>query len=178
MNADRTRKDLQACYTNSRTALKLTADFSQRWEFREKTFGYVSARIKVPYKQGADFYVHANLIAQPATRAAEASIPPDIVFEEDDGPFRYEIRERKLTATIPLDQPGLWGTVKSGSKPLLYVDRSMATSPLCRWRENIWLDLRIWITSESDQVPVPSQYERGDGLTVSGGQFESNRRRH
>jgi hypothetical protein len=59
------RTDLKPGYTNARTALKLVADFSNHWKLLEKTYGYKSARIKVPYKQGADFWVHLNLIAQP-----------------------------------------------------------------------------------------------------------------
>jgi len=166
------------CYTNARSAMKLTADFSKHWELRTKTYGYVSARIKVPYKQGSDFFVHLNLIAQPATTGAEDSVVPDIVFEEDDGTFHYEIRNRKLTVVVPLDQPELWEKTKDTNKPLLYIDRSMTTRSLCELNARRSLDLRVWITSEADQVPVPSQYERGDDVAVSGGQFESNRQRH
>lgn len=167
------RTDLTACYALGRTALKLIADFSDHWERREETYGYVSARIKVPYQKGADFWVHLNLIAQPATFDAWASKPPDVTFEGDDGTCLFEIRDRKLTVIVPLDEPELWGKVHGKSTPLLYIEKC-----LCRWTEKATLDLRVWITSESDRIPVVQQYQDGEPRTVSGGQFESNRRRH
>jgi hypothetical protein len=173
MREKRRRTELSTCYANRRTSLKLVADFSAHWKALEKTYGYVSARIKVPYKEGADFWVHLHLIAQPATFDVAASLPPRILFEKHDGQFYFQIRDCTLTVIVPLNQHALWGTVQGKTTPLLYVDRS-----LCRWKDDISLDLRVWITSESDRIPVPPQYEQGDGITVSGGQFESNRRKH
>jgi hypothetical protein len=172
------RTELKVDYARSRTAIRIVADFSEHWEFRNKTFGYVSARIKVPYKAGADFWVHLNLIAQPATHHENASAPPGLVHNEDDGECHYEIADRKIIVIVPLDRPELWGRTKESNKPLIYVDRSMATHSLCKWQDGIWLDLRVWITSEADRVPVPVRFEKGDSATVSGGQFESNRRKH
>lgn len=178
MNGQRTRSDLKLGYTNGRTALRLVADFSNHWGLREKTYGYQSARIKVPYKQGADFWVHLSLIAQPRTRSSGFESPPGIRHHEDDGTFCFDIADRKLTVIVPLNRPDLWGTVKGKTTPLLFIDRSMNTNPLCAWKDGICLDLRVWITTEANRPAVPSQYENGDGNTMSGGQFESNRRKH
>lgn len=178
MTETRTRMDLKPGYANGRTTLKLVADFSNHWKLMEKTYGYKSARIKVPYKDGADFFVHLNLIAQPGNTRPEASTAPNVFFEEDDGPFHFEIKDRKLTIIVPLNKPELWGKVKGKTTPLLYIDRSTNSCPLCSWKEGIWLDLRVWITSEADRPATLPQYERGDKNTVSGGQFESNRRKH
>ncbi len=172
------RTDLKPGYTNARTALKLVADFSNQWKLLEKTYGYKSARIKVPYKDGADFWVHLNLIAQPGTTRPEASTPPDVSMEEDDGPYHFEIKNKKLTIVMPLNRPELWRTVNGKTTPLLFIDRSTNSCPLCGWRDGIWLDLRVWITSEADRPPTIPQYESSEKGTVSGGQFESNRRRH
>jgi len=172
------RTDLKPSYTNTRTALRLVADYSKHWGFREHTFGYQSARIKVPYKRGADFWVHLSFIAQPRTSSPLAAQPPDIFLDEDDGPFHFEIHDQKLTVIIPLNRSELWGKVQGKSTPLLYVDRSTNTIPLCIWQEGISLDLRVWVTSEADYPPIPVDYESGDRATLSGGQFESNRRRH
>ncbi len=172
------RTDLTACYANGRTALKLVADFSEHWELLEKTYGYKSARIKVPYKAEADFWVHINLIAQPATKSEEAKNPPEIEFQENDGPFYFDIAGTILTVIVPLDRPELWGTVKGRTTPLLYVNRSITQRSLCAWKDGIWLDLRVWITSEADRPPLLPQREDGQPNTVSGGQFESNRRTH
>jgi len=172
------RTDLTVCYANRRTALKIVADFSARWELREKTFGYQSARIKVPYKEGADFFVHLSFIAQPANTRKEASLPPDICLEEDDGGNHFEIKEGKLTIVVPLNRPELWRTVRGKTTPLLFVDRSTNSCPLCTWKDGIWLDLRVWITIEADRPPVLPQYFVGEKNTVSGGHFESNRSRH
>lgn len=172
------RTDLKPGYANGRTALKLIADFSKHWGLREKTYGYQSARIKVPYKEGADFWVHLSLIAHPGTKRLEASKPPEVCLEEIDGPFRFEIRDQRLTVIVPLNQPELWDTVRGKTTPLLYIDRSANTRPLCIWQDGIWLDLRVWITSEADRPPTFPQYEKGEKNMLSGGQFESNRRRH
>ena len=172
------RTDLKPSYTNGRTVLKLVADFSKHWGFRARTYGYQSARIKVPYKQGADFWVHLSFIAQPRTSSPLAAEPPDIFLDEHDEPFHFQIHAQKLTVLIPLNRRELWGKVQGKSTPLLYVDRSTNTRPLCIWQEKIWLDLRVWVTSEADQPPVPVNYESGDGHTLPGGQFESDRRRH
>ena len=172
------RTELKVDYTDRRTALRLIADFSNHWQLLKKTYGYNSARMKVPYKAGADFYAHLHLIAQPATSDVDASMAPDLQYFEDDGIFRYEIRDRKVTVIAPLNRPELWGKVKDSPTPLLYIDRSMSTRPLCRWQDRIWLDLRAWITTGADRAPVPDQYEEGDGVAISGGQFESKRRKH
>jgi hypothetical protein len=172
------RIDLRPEYTNRRTALKLVADFSNHWTFLNKTWGYKSARIKVPYRLGSDFWVHLNLIVQPAQSRQEFSTPPDVHLEEDDGPFHFEIRDKQLLIVAPLDQPNLWGTVHGRTTPLLYIDRSTNSRPLCNWQDGTWLDLRVWITSEADRPPTLPQYENSPKEMVSGGQFESNRRRH
>ena len=171
------RTDLRPGYINGRTAIVLIADFSNQWKLLEKTYGYKSARIKIPYKQGAGFWVDLNLIAQPRTTASEASQPPEIRLDEDDGPFHFEIENRRLTIIIPLDRPELWATVKGKTTPLLYIDRSTNSAPLCGWKNGIWLDLRVWITSDTERIPTV-QYENSQPGTVSGGQFESNRKRH
>lgn len=172
------RTDLTACYTNRRTALKLVANFSEHWELLEKTYGYKSARIKVPYRSGADFWVHINLIAQPATKSDEAKSPPEIEFQENDGPFYFELAGTTLTVIVPLNLPELWGTVKGRTTPLLYVNRSITGCSLCKWKEDIWLDLRVWITSEADRPPLSPQRDHGQVNTLFGGQFESNRQRY
>ena len=171
------RDDLQASYSNKRTSLRLVADLSQHWGIRTQTYGYQSARIKIPYKSGADFWVHMSLIVKPISTRDEYSRPPAFSFADDFGPFHFELGERKLTVVAPLDREDLWGTVKGRSTPLLYIERSMFTRQLCDWNDSA-LELRIWVTSEALRPPTLPEYEKRTEHTVSGGQFESNRRRH
>lgn len=177
MTASNRRNDFTASYANSRTALKLIADYSRRWELRQHTYGYRSPRIKVPYRAETDLYVSLSLVVYPATSRSIHAVPPAIAFEEESGGCRFEIKDRRLTVTVPLDRPHLWGTVKGSSKPLLYVDRSWQNGSLCQWTPGVSLDLRVWIT-KGTEVWVPDEYESGDGTALSGGQFESNRRKH
>ena len=171
------RNDLQASYANRRTSLKLVADLSKHWGIRTQTYGYQSARIKAPYKNGSDFWVHMSLIVKPVTIRDEFSKPPTFSLADDYGPFHFELNEQKLTVIVPLNREELWGTVKDRSTPLIYIERSLFTQPLYEWNGS-WLELRIWITSEAVRPPTLPEYDGGAQRTVSGGQFESNRQRH
>jgi hypothetical protein len=171
------RNDLLASYANKRTSLKLVADLSNHWGIRTQTYGYQSARIKVPYKSGADFWVHMSLIVKPVSTREAFSRPPVFSSADDYGPFHFELSEQRLTVIVPLNREDLWGTVKDKSTPLLYIDRSEFTRPLCQWDDSC-LELRIWITSEAVRPPTLPEFVKGVEHTVSGGQFESNRRRH
>jgi hypothetical protein len=82
-----------------------------------------------------------------------------------------------LTVIVPLNREDLWGTVNGKSTPLLYIERSMFTRELAVWNDSC-LELRIWITSEALRPPTLPEYAKGTKGLLSGGQFESNRRRH
>jgi hypothetical protein len=117
-----------------------------------------------------------NLIVQPASASSRFESPPELTYSETVGDWLFETENKKIKVLVPLTYPELWGKAQT-NRPFLYVDRSFATRPLCEWQPGIWLDLRVWITADSERF-VPDQHEDGDGVALSGGQFESNRSKH
>lgn len=178
MTPARSRTDLKLDYVNRRSAIRLVADFASHWDLRENTYGYRSVRQKLPYKADSNFYCQLSLVVSPKSVSKSVLAPPDLYFKEDVGGFSFEIDSGRITAIVPLNRPELWGTVKGSTTPLLYVDRSRQNKSLCEWKPGVFLDLRIWISTLAEQVPIPDQYEEGQPNMLPGGQFESNRRKH
>jgi hypothetical protein len=163
-------------YANGRTTVVMEADLDRGWKRLEKTYGFFS-QTRVPYK--GDLTLRTQLVVQfqPASFEGLAHEFLDLQIganEYGDEKLNYQLANKQLIVSVALHPDMPWRKTPQG-RPEIFVEQL----PFLSLDAPHWYDLRAWIVvHESPRRPIPDLREWTQKHFVSGGQFESNRRKH
>ena len=161
-------------YADGRRKLVMEADLHQGWTKLQKTYGFFR-QTRIPYRNDLSIRAQLSLIAQPASFGVWAQTFPSTNAEFGDDDLSYHLHEERLIVRVALRPGQPWRTTKTG-RPELYIEQL----PFLNTDHSHWYDLRGWIVfHEGSPRRIPDvRVWAENNLVVSGGQFESDRRRH
>lgn len=164
---------LDLSYANHASVLVARADLRNGWGRLKHTYGF-NASQNIDFRGNSHFRVQLTVCVVPATLEPRASSFPDASVDFGTPLFPFSLHDGFLTAQMALsiDQP--WRILSTGRLGLFI------NEPVFLVLEpQLWLDLRMLVVlHENTRMHIPTIREWGERFFVSGGQFESNRRRH
>ncbi len=172
INVNKQMSNYDVFYSHQGTAIVLRGDLGKGWRKLKNRWGFDSA-LPIPFRH--DWSIRAHLRVTAHGELAE-SVPefPDFPLESSDQFLTYSLRNRILEITIPLNKDQPWRTMSNG-RPGLVVEQR----PFLKVDKRLHFSFSALIVfHEPFPAPIPDVKEWGQKMFVSGGQFESNRRRH
>ena len=160
-------------YSDHGDALVLKADLDRGWSTSPRRYGFRD-NAKIDFR--GDSAIRAQLRITPSPITVKGKVPefPSIVREWDSSQFvNYSLRDRVLEMKVALVKEQYWKMMTSG-RPGLYIREI----PFVDIDSSLQFNLEALIVFHSPRVPVRDVKEWGQRMFVSGGQFESDRRRH
>ncbi len=159
-------------YADRKSSLVLKADLDRGWSTIPGKGGF-QANQRIDFR--GDCVIRAQLRIYPAPSIVKGKVPEFPCGSRDWGCHlvHYSLRDRVLEVRIALCLEQPWRMMKTG-RPGLYIREV----PFLDVDATVQFNLESWIVFHSPGIPVRDVKEWGEKMFVSGGQFESSRRRH
>jgi len=160
-------------YSDRGDALVLKADLDLGWDRSPKKHGFWG-NAKIDFR--GDSTIRAQLRITPSPIIVRGEVPefPLGKLDWDSSEFiHYSLRDRVLEMKVALVKEQCWKMMTTG-RPGLHIRET----PFLDIDATLQFNLEALVVFYSPRVPVRDVKEWGQKMFVSGGQFESDRRRH